>query len=130
MHELSIAARVVEEAGRIAAAAGGRPTRVTLRIGPLAGVHEPSLRAAYGMLREGTPLADAELAVEAVPLRVWCGACRTEHDVAGPVRLACPACGRPTGEIRAGRELDIESITLEDAPAAPPLPPHATRSPP
>ena len=130
MHELSIAARVVEEAGRIAAAAGGRPTRITLRIGALAGVHEPSLRAAYGMLCEGTPLADAELAVEAVPLRLWCGACRAEHDVAGPVRLACPACGRPTGEIRAGRELDIESITIEDAPAGAALPPHTTGNPP
>ena len=130
MHELSIAARIVEEAARIAADAGGRPTRITLRIGALAGVHEPSLRAAYGMLREGTALAGAELAVETVPLRVWCGACRAEHDIAGPVRLACPACGRPTGEIRAGRELDIESITLEDDPTGAAAPAHAAGSPP
>ena len=129
MHELSIAARIVEEAGRIAAAARGTATRISLRIGVLAGVHEPSLRAAYSMLREGTALAAAELAVETVPLRVWCNACRAEHDLAGPVRLACPACGRPTGEIRAGRELDIESITLEDAPAGAAAPSSAVGSP-
>jgi len=123
MHELSIAARIVEEAGRIAAAAGGRATRVTLRIGVLSGVHEPALRSGYDLLREGTALAAAALEVVPVPLSIWCDHCAQAREITGPVRLVCPECGRSSGAIRTGRELDIESITLEDLPAdAPPAP--------
>lgn len=116
MHELSIAMNVVDIAARHAAEAGAtRVTSVTLRIGALAAVHDDALRHGFALAREGTPLADAELRIVAVPVRVWCAACAAERDLPDVRRLACPACGRPTGDLRAGRELDLESIELEAA---------------
>jgi Zn finger protein HypA/HybF involved in hydrogenase expression len=32
-------------------------------------------------------------------------------------RFACPSCGNPSGDIRAGQELEIESISLDDITA-------------
>jgi len=137
MHELSIATKVVALAvqhafGGLAQHAVGGLTRhafggltrhaaehgdcrvaaVTLRIGQLSCVHEDALRSAFAIAREGTPLAAAELRIVTVPVRVWCPDCRAERELPGIQRFACPACGRPTGDIRAGRELDLESLEL------------------
>jgi hydrogenase nickel incorporation protein HypA/HybF len=116
MHELSIAARVVEQAAEHCRAAGGhRVAAVTLRIGDLAGVHEPPLRLAFEMLRAGTCLESAELRIVPVPVRIWCPACAAEVEVPGVQRLTCPNCGTVSGDIRAGRELDLESLEILDA---------------
>lgn len=113
MHELSIATRVVEEAAeRCRAAGGGNVVAVTLRIGRLAGVHETPLRFAFEILREGTPLDSADLRIVDVPVRVWCPACAAEVELPGIQRLACPICGTVSGDLRAGRELDLESIEI------------------
>jgi hydrogenase nickel incorporation protein HypA/HybF len=45
---------------------------------------------------------------------IWCAACHREVELPGIQSLACPACGTPSGDIRAGRELDLESIVLMD----------------
>lgn len=118
MHELSIATTVVAVASRHAAAHPGcRVAAVSLRIGRLTCVHEEALRFAFAIAREDTPLADAELRILSVPVRVWCPRCGDERELPGIQRLACPVCGEPTGDIRAGRDLDIESLELlEPAP--------------
>ena len=119
MHELSIATSVVAVALRHAAAHPGcRVTAVSLRIGRLTCVHEEALRFAFAIAREHTPLASTELRILAVPVRVWCGRCSAERELPGIQRLACPVCGARTGDIRAGRELELESLELlESAPA-------------
>ena len=115
MHELSIAARVIDVAARHAAGqGGGRIVAVTLRIGRLSCVSPEALRQGFALLAEGTPCAGAALHVEEVPVRVWCESCREERELPGIQRLACPECGAAAGAIRAGRELDVESITVED----------------
>lgn len=116
MHELSIAANIVEIAAHHAAKQGnGRVVAVTLRIGRLSCVHEDALRDSFDLVRENTPLAGAELRIVSVPVSVWCPACRAERTLAGIQRFACPECGIPTADIRAGRELDVESIDVIDA---------------
>lgn len=115
MHELSIAMSIVEMVSeQVAEAGGGGVRRVTLRIGRLAGVHAESLRFSFDLIREGTPLAEAELVVIDVPVRIWCPACATEVDLRGVQSFACPFCGMRSGDIRAGRELEVESIELSD----------------
>ena len=115
MHELSIASNIVEIAARHAADRGGwRVVSVTVRVGSLACVHEAALRYSFEIVRADTPLADAELRVVTVPVSVWCPTCRAERTLAGIQRFACPECGTPTGDIRAGRELDLESIDLAE----------------
>lgn len=113
MHELSLATSVVELATRHAAEqGGGRVTAVTLRIGRLSCVHEDALRFSFDLVRAGTPLADARLEIVPVPVRIWCPACGGERELPGIQRFACPDCGTPSADIRAGRELDLESIEL------------------
>ena len=100
-------------AGDARDAGAGRVAAVTLRIGRLSCVHEDALRFSFELVSAGTPLAGAVLRIVAVPVRIWCADCRAEFELPGIQRFACPACGRPSGDIRAGRELDIESIDIE-----------------
>lgn len=121
MHELSIVARVVELAAEHCRAAGAaRVAAVTLRIGRLASVHEDALRFSFDLVREGTPLAAARLHVVEVPVTVWCPACGADRELPGIQRFACPACGTLTGDVRAGNELELDSIELEAAEAMAP----------
>ncbi|MFM7108844.1 MAG: hydrogenase maturation nickel metallochaperone HypA [Planctomycetaceae bacterium] len=121
MHELSIAARVVEQAAERCRAEGGhRVAAVTLRIGRLACVGTDALRFAFEHLRAGTPLDGAALRIVEVPVRIWCRACAAEAELPGIQSLACPACGTPAGDLRAGRELDLDSIEILDAEPATP----------
>lgn len=121
MHELSIASRVVELAAEHCHAAGaGRVAAVTLRIGRLSCVHEDALRFSFDLVRAGTPLARATLHVVEVPVTVWCAACGVERELPGIQSFICPACGAVTGDIRAGRELEVESIEVEAAETAVP----------
>jgi hydrogenase nickel incorporation protein HypA/HybF len=121
MHELSIAGRIVELATEHCRAAGAdRVTAVTLRVGRLSCVHEDALRFSFDLVREATPLAAANLLIIEVPVTVWCPTCDAERELPGIQRFACPCCGTPTGDIRAGRELDLESIELEAAETATP----------
>ena len=119
VHELSIASRVVElVCEQVGAAGGGRVAAVTLKIGALSCVHGDALRFSFNLVREGTPLAAAELRIVTVPVVIWCAACGREVALPGIQKLACPECGTPSGDIRAGRELDLESIELDDEAAA------------
>ena len=121
MHELSIANRVVELAAEHCRAAGAeRVTALTLRIGRLACIHEDALRFSFDLVREGTPLATAQLQIVEVPITVWCPVCTAERELPGIQQFACPACGTPTGDIRAGRELDLDSLELETTEPATP----------
>jgi hydrogenase nickel incorporation protein HypA/HybF len=113
MHELSIASSIVEIAGEHARReGGGRVASVTLRIGRLSCVHEGALRYSFDLVTQGTPLAGATLAVIEVPVRIWCALCKAVVELPGIQRFACPACGHLSGDVRSGRELDIESIQI------------------
>jgi len=113
MHELSIALGIVdvveEEAGR----QGGRVVAIHLKLGPLSGVVREALESAYELAREGTPLAQAELIVEEVPLIVRCAACATDRAPPSVRELRCPSCGAPTSEIVSGRELEVCALEIE-----------------
>ena len=114
MHELSIAMKVIDEvAKQVAGAGGGRVLAITLRIGRLSCVQEGALRLSFELASAGTELSGARLEIIDMPVRIWCPACGAEQELPGVQSLACPECGRLSGDIRAGRELDLESIELE-----------------
>jgi len=113
MHELSIATSIVEAVtSELRDHGGGRVTAVNLRIGRLSCVHEDPLRFSFDLVREGTPLEAAELRIQEVPVAIWCPSCEAERELPGIQSFACPACGTRSGEIRRGREFDLESIEL------------------
>lgn len=121
MHELSIAENLVSQALEALHEASDRdslaPFRVDalqLRVGLLAGVEKESLLFCYDIASEGTPLAGSRLTIEEVPVVIFCAACQAEQELPGIQSFRCPRCGRPSGDVRRGRELELVSIQLSD----------------
>ena len=114
MHELSIALSLVDAAEQSAVAAGAQGVRrVNIRVGALSGVVAEALLFAYDVAAEGTLLEGSELVIEEVPVTVYCAGCDAETAVPAPMHLRCPRCDAPTGDIRAGRELEITTLEVE-----------------
>ncbi len=114
MHELSIVSSVVESViDTLAKYPGARVTEVRLRVGALAAVVEDSLQFCYEIATEDTPLQGSRLVVNLVPVTVHCDACGSEGAIKSLQSFRCPACGAPAGDIRGGRELEIEAIEIE-----------------
>jgi hydrogenase nickel incorporation protein HypA/HybF len=114
MHEISIAQDIVDTAAEAAASARAeRVVAVTLRVGALAGVDAGALHSSFAIAAQGTIIEGARLGIIDVPLVVWCAYCLVEVELDSVQRLRCPTCGTPCGEIRRGRELDIESLEIE-----------------
>jgi hydrogenase nickel incorporation protein HypA/HybF len=86
--------------------------RVVLRVGALSGVEPEALRLAFAAATGGTIAADAELGLEAVPARGHCPDCDAEFEVGSDFIFTCPVCGRISGELTQGRELELAQIEL------------------
>jgi hydrogenase nickel incorporation protein HypA/HybF len=129
MHELSIAASIVEAVTESASAyPGARVNEVRLRVGALASVVEDSLRFCWELATEDSPLAGAVLVIHKLPVVVHCDACGVESEVDGVQSFRCPRCGELPAGLRQGRELEIESIELDEPDS--PQPKAAAANPP
>lgn len=112
MHEFAIAEAIVRAAEEVAQAHGGMPVeQVRLRIGELRGVVPEALTFAFDVLKQDTLLAEAVLGWDTVPAAVRCRSCGM-HYRPQDVFWECPSCGAVGGEVVAGEELEITSITL------------------
>ena len=134
MHELSVAYHLVQTASEAARRAGAaRVTCLRVRIGVLSCVHPDALEFCYELAAKGTPVEGARLVIEEVPVEVYCPRCRRQLPLKTIQKFCCPQCGRPTADVRRGKELELASIEIpsshqhEDAPAkdvqGPPLEP-------
>ena len=113
MHELSIAMSIVEMAEEEAERRGAtRVDTVFLRVGPLSGVVPQALRSSFELARENTPLADARLVIEDVPIVMLCPRCEAERDVRSLQQMSCAVCGSPPSDIVHGRELEVTALEL------------------
>src|ERR1700689_610869 len=118
MYELSIAASIVESVTESAAAyPGARVKEVRLRLGALASVVEDSLKFCWELATEGSSLAGAALVINILPVIVHCGGCGADSEMAGVQSFRCARCGELAADLRQGRELEIESIELEEPDA-------------
>lgn len=123
MHELSIVASIVESVTEsLAAYPGARVLEVRLRVGELASVVEDSLQFCFEIATRDTPLEGARLVVNTVPVVVHCDVCRADLPLPSLQSFRCPQCGTPAADVRQGRELEIESVEIEDPPAADAVP--------
>jgi hydrogenase nickel incorporation protein HypA/HybF len=112
VHELAIAASIVEIASRHAA--GRRVTKVMVKVGHLRQVVPSALAFSFEVVTAGTPLQGAALEIEAVPAVGVCRQCGAQSRLhAFP--LQCRACGGYDLQIVAGEELIVESLELEEA---------------
>ncbi|KAA6461170.1 hydrogenase maturation nickel metallochaperone HypA [Acidobacteria bacterium AB60] len=120
MHELSIIASVVDSVlDSLPQYPGARVLEVRLRVGALAAVVEDSLQFCYELAVRGTPLEGSRLVVSAVPARVYCPACNKLSELENLQSFRCPHCGQPAPDLRQGRELQIESLEIEEAEVTP-----------
>jgi hydrogenase nickel incorporation protein HypA/HybF len=113
MHELSIMQSALNVALEQARQAGAsRVHEIRLRIGALSGVVPDALEFAFEALVPGTAAEGARLAIEHVPARFWCAPCAREFQ-SEDLFSDCPDCHTPSGELRAGREMEVASLEID-----------------
>lgn len=113
MHEVGIMETALEEV--LTHARDNDATqvhRIVLRVGALSGVEPDALRLAFDAAVRDTPAACAELDVETVPARGFCPDCGLEFAVESDFIFTCPKCGRISGELVQGRELELARIEM------------------
>lgn len=113
MHEVGIMTSALDAVLQQARTHGAhRVQRIVLRIGALSGVDAAALRFAFEAVVPGTPAAEAELEILDVPALAHCAACDTDFGVTSGFIFSCPRCGRLSGEVRQGRELELTRIEM------------------
>jgi hydrogenase nickel incorporation protein HypA/HybF len=115
MHEMGIATEIVRIVTEsippdIAAA---KVARINLKVGKLAAVVPQSLHFCFEIAAKETPAEGAALNIEEIAVSARCNICRHMWEIMEPAFI-CPACDSSNIEMLSGRELDIESIELED----------------
>ncbi len=86
---------------------------INLKIGKLAAVVPESLSFCFNIITKDSPFAEAKLNIEEIPVKARCKDCNVEWIIEGPV-FVCEKCNSGSIEILSGRELDIESIEIEE----------------
>lgn len=115
MHEMGIAQQLVT----IALDAipddieNPRVEKLNLRIGKLAAVVEHSLSFCLEVITKDTPLENAQLVIEQVPVCLRCENCKYEWQTDTPA-FGCPSCKNGPVTMISGREIEISSIELAD----------------
>ena len=93
MHELAICQALITQVTDVAREQkASAVSDIYVRVGPLSGVESPLMQNAFAIAAAGTVANDANLHLEAAPIRVRCEECGKESD-ARMNRLVCAACG-------------------------------------
>lgn len=119
MHELSIAHSLVSTVVDAIPVDAGTVREVRVSIGAMSGVVPQALEFAYDVAAAGTPLEDAALHIERIPVTFKCVPCDTVVEVPGEgLVLRCPTCQELSAELITGRELQVVSVTFDEAEAS------------
>lgn len=117
MHELSICLALVAELEALARRHGARVRRVSITIGPLAGVEPDLVAQAFPIACAGTSAEASELHIERSRVRIRCRGCGHES-IAAVNHLTCDACGDWQTELLSGDELILNQVELDTAAEA------------
>jgi|FaiFalFF_MnMetaG_3_1042247.scaffolds.fasta_scaffold02038_4 hydrogenase nickel incorporation protein HypA/HybF len=114
MHELSIVQALVDTVEAIVRQHGAqRVVRLVVEVGEMSNVIPMYLQNAFRAFREVKPfLAEAELEVRFVPLRLRCKSCGFEFQPQG-YRYRCVECSSPHVQVVQGEELLLRDVELE-----------------
>lgn len=117
MHEVGIIESALEVIRREARAHdAAQVDRVIMRVGALAGVEPDALRFAFAAVSPGTVAAGAELEIQLVPARAHCRECHQDFAIESGFIFQCPRCHAFSGDVRAGRELELTRLEFSPAP--------------
>ena len=112
MHELSICQSMLNQIHAIAQQhQASSVTKVTLRVGPLAGVEPQLLAQAFPLASAGTIADAATLVIESLPIRVRCRNCGEESEV-NINRHTCKHCGDYHTQVISGDEMLLANVEL------------------
>jgi hydrogenase nickel incorporation protein HypA/HybF len=115
VHELSICQALLTQVAGIAAGhGGGAVARITIEVGPLAGVDAAQLAGTFEVMRAGSCAAQAALVIESSGVVVECMSCHA-RSAAAPNRLLCGECGGYRTQVVAGDELRLRRVELNVA---------------
>ncbi len=127
MHEMSIAAGLMEKLLEFACAHPGRRIlQVRLLLGELANIEPEQLRFCYDSIATGTELEGSRLELENLAAAVrcphcsYCGPPKYWEDAlafAPIVTLLCPVCGETARAVQ-GHECAIKSVQYREGPLA------------
>lgn len=119
MHELSICQALLEQVADVAMSRNARCVeRITIEVGPLAGVDPMLLARAFEIARAGTCASDATLRIESIAVNVLCHLCGARSEAA-PNRLLCAECGAYQTRVVAGDEMRLRQVELRVAEPVP-----------
>jgi hydrogenase nickel incorporation protein HypA/HybF len=113
MHEMSIAASMLEAVQAESAKHNAHVRAVGLKIGQLSGVDTESLRFCFETLVQDTDLAPLALEIEALPWRNRCRQCARDFAVE-EYRTECPQCGSAETELASGKELEFAYMEIDE----------------
>jgi len=115
VHELSIVSSIVDSVTEtMTAYPNARVKEVRLRVGSLASVVEDSLQFCWGIATDDTPLQGSKLVVKILPIMMHCDKCAQDVEIASLQSFRCPRCDEPVSDLRQGRELEIESLEIDE----------------
>jgi hydrogenase nickel incorporation protein HypA/HybF len=115
MHELAVCQALISEVSAVARSKRALSvTDIYVSVGPVSGVEYPLMRNAFPIAAAGTVAHEANLHLEATPVRVSCDECGAESEV--PVnRLVCKECGHWRTRLVSGDELMLQRVVLDCA---------------
>jgi hydrogenase nickel incorporation protein HypA/HybF len=117
MHELSIAASIIDLAQEEASSRGVRVLAIHLKLGPLAGVVREALLGSFDIAAAGTALERAHLVIAETPIVVFCPNCQGPRTPVSMQYMRCRECDTPTPEVLEGTELQVTALEVtEDEP--------------
>ena len=112
MHELAICQALIGQVASVARAEQAHSVSdIFVSVGPLSGVEPPLMQNAFPIAAAGTVASDAILHLESMPIRVACGECGRESEVAMN-RLICEHCGDWRTQLVSGDELLLQRVVL------------------
>ena len=116
MHEFAVCRDMLQQIETIAADEQATAVdTITVRIGPLSGIEAHLLSQAFPLAAAGTVAENAELIIEALPIKVKCQLCGAETE-AKANRLICGKCGDYHTQLLSGDEMLLASLELLKEP--------------
>ena len=114
MHEHSLVRALLRQVAELAAEhSSSRIVSVRVRIGEFSGVEPDLLSSAYDDLVQNTPLQDAALSMERVPLEGLCEQCGSQFRIER-FNFQCDNCGSVKLTLCGGEEMLLDSVMMEE----------------
>ena len=113
MHEASLVQNMFRVIERSFGDRPGTIRKVHVAVGELSGAVPDALEAAFDLYKKDTILADAQLCMERVPIRLKCLVCGREFETVS-LPCACPACGSEAVRITDGEDIFIRSLEVAE----------------